>query len=958
MPPNTERWQRIAAWFDELAELAPAARAERLAAIATDDPAAAAEVSALLDADARDGVLDSSITTALPDLATDSAAPEDGRAGPYRLLRVIGEGGMGAVFLAERSDGSYEQQVAVKLIKRGMDSVAIVRRFLRERSILARLAHPNIVRLLDGGMSADGRPYYAMEYVDGRTITEHAGATHLSPKDRVRLVAEVAETVAYAHAQLVVHRDLKPSNVLVDREGRPRVLDFGIAKLLEGSTEDDRTLTATGARVLSPAYAAPEQVLGETIGTATDVFALGLVLCELLTGRLPVRGTEPDAEPERASAIAASRAPTEIAALYGDGVSPAQIARQLRGDVDVMIATALQRQPSRRYPTAAAFADDLRRWLDGRPIAARADSRAYRFSKFVRRHRVAVAAAVLIALSVLGGLGASLWQARIARAEAQRADAERAHAERQLARTERVKDFVLTLFREQDPISRAKAQARSAPELIRDGIAQIDATFASEDALRAELLRDLGEIQVGLDDSKAGEATLKRALDLEQRVSGADSAASAEAMAAYADGIYAAGDADKADAMMRDAVTRLRATHGADHVKTAKAESSLAVLEMIRGRDEEAERLAQHAVAIYRATYGADDPEVAQRLSVLGNIQQEVGTYDKALATFDQALDIIARTQGKDHVRTVMLRSRKGDVLRVQRKFDEALDQYRTALDIERAQLPAQHVVIGGTLLRLGDLERRAGRLDAADRSFAEAIAILSKKPSGQYAQALQFHGDLAHAQGRFDVALQRYRAALDTFRERTGESVYTRLTALKVVETLTDLERLDEAEKLGVEISAAIAATSKEDSYESAYAAAIMGELRHIQGRDAEAVPLLRRTLALLVKIYDNDHAEIATGRVALAAGLIGLRDEASRAEASTLLEAAKASLERGGADDTDGILGKVYLERCRLRLDNGDADGARADIAEALKRLQTPEHAPTLRRARTLERRLETRA
>jgi serine/threonine-protein kinase len=959
MQQDSERWARIAAWFDELVDLPHAQRAARLAAIATEDPAAAAEVKALLHADSHaDGVLDANLSTLVPSLmaGADSAAPEDGRAGPYRLLHVIGEGGMGAVFLAERSDGSYEQQVAVKLIKRGMDSVAILRRFLSERRILARLAHPNIVRLLDGGMSADGRPYYVMEYVDGSTITEHAAAKHLSIRARVALVAQVAETAAYAHAQLVVHRDLKPSNILVDRQGEPRVLDFGIAKLIEDGGEQTRT--ATGMRVLSPAYAAPEQILGEAIGTATDVYALGLILCELLAGQLPqpqngatraqwTPGTVGE-DVERASTLARKLTPERIAELHGPGLSPAQLERKIRGDIDVIIATALQREPSRRYPTAAAFADDLRRWLDGRPITARADSGAYRLAKFVRRHRIGVAATVLIALSLLGGLGVALWQARIATAEAARADTERAHAERQLARTERVKEFMLTLFREQDPVSRAKAQARSAPELIRDGIAQIDAAFAKEPELQAELLRDLGEIQVSLDDRKNGQATLQRAWELQSKLSGADSADTAEALAAYGAAVYTAGDVVKASTMLREAVTRLRAAGRADRVNTAQAESTLATLLLIQGDYEESERLAKHAVEVYRAVHGAEDPEVAPRLAVLAKIQQEQTKYTDALANYNEALRIVVHSQGDDHVRTVSMRTQIGDVLRNLRKYDEALAYYEAALRIERAQLPAGHIIIAGTLIRYADVQRRTGKLDAADKTFTEAIAIYGQNPSGQYAQALQLHGNLARAQGRVDVAVQRYRDSLAAFRTTTGDSIYTWLTQLKLVEMLTEADRLDEADRLGTEAAAAISRLSKDDSYDSAYSANVMGLLRRAQGRPADAVPLLRHTLTIMQTIYNAEHAEVAQAQVFLAASLIATRDSDARSEAANLIETAKAAYDRGGDPDAQAQLGALYLERSRLRLDSGDVAGARSDIEQALPRLQAPEQASLLREAR----------
>jgi serine/threonine-protein kinase len=972
MTQPTDRWQRISAWFDELVELDPAARAGRLAAIAADDPAAAAEVAALLEADAREeGLLEGGAAWAVPTLVIDgSAAPSDGRVGPYRLLEAIGEGGMGTVFLAERGDGSYEARVAVKLIKRGMDSAAIVRRFLHERRILARLAHPNIVRLLDGGLSADARPYYAMEYVDGRSITEHAAAGKLGVRERVALVAKVADAVAYAHAQLVVHRDLKPSNVLVDAQHEPHVLDFGIAKLLEDS--GDAGLTSTGMRVLSPAYAAPEQVLGEPVGTATDVYALGLMLCELLVGELPRRrrGTNPQQlarevvheTAERASTLAARMSPARAAELYGNESAPATLARTLAGDIDLIIATALRREPARRYPTAAAFADDLKRWLDRRPITARGDSRAYRLRTFVRRHRLGVAASALVALSLAIGLGFALWQAHRAEEAARRADAERALAERQLARTERVKDFILALFREQDPIARAKAQARTPVELIREGVAAVEGPLAAEPELQADLLRDLGEIQLNLDDRAGAEATLKHALDLQTKLGGEAARATAETLAWYADAVYATGDIEKARTLFQDGVARLRATHGPDHQKTAHAESRLAALEMVAGRYDEAERLARHAIAVYRTTYGAEASEVAPMLGQLGNIQQETGHLAEALDTYAEALAIVTRIDGGEHVRTVTLRARTGDVERSLRRFDDALASYETALRIERAQLPPDHAIIGGTLLRLGDLQRRMRRYEDADRSFSESLAILRKGTlSGQYAQALQFHADLARAQGRVDVAIERYRASFEAFRKTVGDGVYTWLTALKLVEGLIDAGRLDEAEPIAVDAVAKLQRVSGDNDYDVAYTSSVMGDLRRAQGRYAEAAALFRTNLALLAKIYGEAHSEVAQARVSLAGCLIALREEAGQREAAALLETAKTALEAPAVRDdggTERFLGALYLERATLRRDTGDTAGARSDITDAIRRLQAPADARTLRRAQTVGRSLAVRA
>lgn len=965
MNDDAERWKRVAAAFDALVDLDAGTRARQLEVLASEDAALAAEVRALLAADA-DGhtVLDAGVAGAVPDLL--DGAPPDRRAGPYRLLHPIGEGGMGVVWLGERTDGAYEQQVAVKIIKRGMDSAAILRRFVQERRILARLRHAHVVRLLDGGITVDGRPFYVMELVHGRPLTAYAAERRLDVAARIALLAQVADAVAYAHAHLVVHRDLKPSNVLVDAAGEPRVLDFGIAKLIEESGE--QTVTGTAARVLSPAYAAPEQILGEPVGTTADVYALGMLMGELLTGVLPQQRRGASAAQlaheaacetsQRLSLLAARQPHDRLAALYGEATDGRRLARRLGGDLDVIAATALQREPGRRYPTAAAFADDLRRWLDGRPIAARADSTAYRLARFVRRHRFGVAAATLIALSLLGGLGVAVWQARIAREQARQAAVERQHAERQLARAERVKAFMLTLFREQDPVSRAKAQARTAPELIREGIAQIDATLAAEPDLQAELLRDLGQLQVGLDDRAGGEATLRRAWDLQASLSGSHSAATAEALSAYADAVYAAGDSARAGTMLREAVAQLRRTRGADHASTVEAESRLAVIEMIEGRYEEAERLARHALEVARGRYGDGRAELIEPLGVLGNIVKEGGRYPEALALYDEALRIVAGTHGEDHARSVALRSRRGDVLRVQRRYDEALADYEAALRIERAQLPAGHALIGGTLLRLGDLQRRTGRLDEADRSLREAIAILGGgPPSGQYAQALQFHANLALARGDLDLAVQRYRASIEAFRASGGDSVYAWLTQYKLADVLVAAGRVAEAEPLVDEASAAAvrarARSAGGDPYGDMYAATVTGSLRHAQGRYGEAIALRRQGLAALVQTYGEAHAEVATARIALAASLVATRDPDARVEAAALLEAARATLETAAPDagETGGaFLGSLYLERARLRRDGGDLAGAREDADRAIGRLAAPDQVRALREARRL--------
>lgn len=400
---NAARWLQIKTVLDAALDRPAAERPALLAFLCGDDDALRQEALSLLDAAEDDGGLD-----AFAERNPDPLEP-GGNAGPYRLLKLLGAGGMGAVYLAERADGQFEKQVAVKLIKRGMDTDEILRRFRAERRILARLEHPHIARLLDAGMTADARPFFVLEYVGGLPINRYARERALPLRERLALFRQVCAAVQFAHQNLVIHRDLKPANILVTASGEVKLLDFGIAKLIapeDDLTPDALTVTGAGARPYTPAYAAPEQLRGEAATTATDVYALGAVLYELLTGKRafgPRRA--PDDEPARPSAQA-----------------PA-----LRGDLDNILQVALRVDPARRYPSAGALGDDLRRHLEKLPVRARPDTWDYRARRFVARNRIAAAAAALIGVSLVGGIVATTHQARAARAE--RRLAERRFAE-------------------------------------------------------------------------------------------------------------------------------------------------------------------------------------------------------------------------------------------------------------------------------------------------------------------------------------------------------------------------------------------------------------------------------------------------------------------------------------------------------------------------------------------------
>ncbi|HET8624545.1 MAG TPA: protein kinase [Gemmatimonadales bacterium] len=539
-----ERWQRLTQIFDAAVVLAGEERCALVGRLSAGDAELQAEVERLLAAHDRAGSFMASPAISGEALAEIEDAWTGKLIGSYRVVRELGRGGMGAVYLAERADGQYEQRLALKLIKRGMDSEQVLARFRAERQILASLDHPNIARLLDGGTTPDGLPYFVMEHIEGRPIDEYADAHRLSVSARLELILQVCAAVSYAHQHLVVHRDIKPLNILVTGGGVPKLLDFGIAKVLhEGG--DELTSTVTGFRLLTPEYASPEQVDGRHATTASDVYSLGVVLYELLTGRSPYRpkgGAIQDiatavstTEPDRPStavdhAAGASNAPRRRAGVAADRVaatgsgSVEKLRRRLRGDLDTILLTALRKEPQRRYASVEQFAGDIRRHLDGLPVTARPDTFRYRAGKFTRRNRVPLAAGALVALALVAGTVATAWQAREARAAQVR-------AERRFADVRRLANALL--FDYHDAIKDLRGATPVRERLVRDALSYLDGLAteqAGDPALQRELAsayRRVGDVQggdpKGLGDSEGAVASYTKALGILEALYRADS---------------------------------------------------------------------------------------------------------------------------------------------------------------------------------------------------------------------------------------------------------------------------------------------------------------------------------------------------------------------------------------------------------------------------------------------------
>lgn len=407
-----EDWKEIKIVLDAAMELAPDDRLAFIADKCNGNDELRQEVESLVFSDNTNAEL---LEGDLPGSIFGSSGSSDRvgeRIGPYKIIDEIGAGGMGIVYLAERADGTFDQKVALKLIKRGMDSTAILKRFFNERQILASLDHPNIARLIDGGTTDDGLPFFVMEYIDGETILGYAATHRLTIEDRLDLFRKVCSAVSYAHSNLVVHRDLKPSNILVGKDGNPKLLDFGIAKILR--SESDEAVTATQHLAFTPEYASPEQVRGEQLTTSTDVYSLGIILYELLTGKRPYQTASRNiSEIVRTVCEAIPLRPSSVVGAVGDSDPGSEIgsARDLRGDLDNIVLKGLRKEPERRYSSVEQFSDDIRRHLRGLPVNATPDTWSYRSAKFIRRNRIAVGAAGLLIVSLVAGLSATVYQA-------------------------------------------------------------------------------------------------------------------------------------------------------------------------------------------------------------------------------------------------------------------------------------------------------------------------------------------------------------------------------------------------------------------------------------------------------------------------------------------------------------------------------------------------------------------
>jgi serine/threonine protein kinase len=824
--PDPDRWKRIEEIFQRAVELDPEEREAHIARQSEGDPDLLATLTTLIESHLREGgPLE---TTALSRLSATSDLEEPGdltgeNIGRYSIRREIARGGLGTVYAAIDRDGVPGREVALKVIRRGMDTDLIIRQFQRERRILSELEHPNICRLLDAGATGSGRPYLVMERIDGEQIDRYCDRRRLSVSDRLGIFLKVCEAVQYAHARLVVHRDLKPANILVTREGEPKLLDFGTAKVLDATRSGlESTLTPLGMRWFTPRYASPEVLTGRPASTLADVFSLGLILYELLTGR-PARRLAHTLTLEEVERLCEHDPPLPSVAVSqeraredgrgGDGIHftatlrglrPVQLKKRLQGDLDKIVMMAIRRKEGERYRSVHDLSGDLRRHLAHLPVAARAETLPSRTVKFFRRNRLAVLATAVVVI-LASGSGLALWR------QSRAATAQRVVAEQERAKSEAVLGFLLEMVELTDPEGQA-AGNMPIREVVESASRRIHLGLEEHPEVRSALLRTMGGLyrrmglyeQAAEDQRKAyeiselvngpdhpdtissememarvrievGEYTLaERQLHsvLERTVrdhGGFDNEVSGEVLVLLSHSAMVTGQLERALELGRSALGIRRTVFGPDHPAVAEVLHELGAIQIRLGSFADAERLILESLDIRRTALGPSHPDVATSQYDLAMVQLTLGDLDQARDLVQSSLEIYLAAYGDGHHATIVARMMLVEIKRREGEYAEAERLARKNLEGMRALFPRSHPRVATALHELGYSLYQKGVYAEAEPFLAEAVSMREQSlgPGNVHiATSLHYLAEIARMRGELGRSLAMHSRALAIRRE------------------------------------------------------------------------------------------------------------------------------------------------------------------------------------------------